>query len=219
MDVNNKLIGFGTKSTTTNKTDKNTTTKNQSDTQIEKEKTNTTNAYILDIEEKTENDNNSNGSPINQKELTKLIEENEKKSQSMINLVNALFNKQAEKSSLSSESLSSNILSLKSGIENGTIEVDEETIKTAQADISEDGYYGVKQTSDRLVGFAKALSGGDPEKIELLRDSIIKGFKQVEDMWGDELPQISKDTFNATMDKLDEWANENGITLSTVERM
>ena len=33
----------------------------------------------------------------------------------------------------------------------------------AQADIADDGYWGVEQTSDRILDFAKALSGDDPD--------------------------------------------------------
>ena len=40
--------------------------------------------------------------------------------------------------------------------------MDEKTRLQAQKDIAEDGYWGVEQTSERLVSFAKALSGGDP---------------------------------------------------------
>lgn len=41
---------------------------------------------------------------------------------------------------------------------------DPDTIKAAQESISEDGYWGVNKTSDRLVSMAIALSGGDTSK-------------------------------------------------------
>ena len=44
----------------------------------------------------------------------------------------------------------------------------------AQADIADDGYWGVEQTSDRILDFAKALSGNDPEKADLLLDAFKK---------------------------------------------
>ena len=46
----------------------------------------------------------------------------------------------------------------------GDFTVDEATRAQAQADIADDGYWGVDQTSDRILDFAKALSGNDPEK-------------------------------------------------------
>ena len=59
----------------------------------------------------------------------------------------------------------------------GNFTVDEETQKQAQADIAEDGYWGVEQTSDRILDFAKALSGNDPEKADLLIDAFKKALK------------------------------------------
>ena len=78
----------------------------------------------------------------------------------------------------------------------------------AQADIAEDGYWGVNQTSDRIVDFAKALTGGDPNKIEEMREAFKKGFKQAEEKWGGELPEISQKTYDAVLEKFDAWAAE-----------
>lgn len=90
----------------------------------------------------------------------------------------------------------------------GDFTVDAATKAQAQADIAEDGYWGVEQTSDRILDFAKALTGGDPDKIEEMRDAFEKGFKQATDTWGDELPDISQRTYKATMEKFDKWAEE-----------
>lgn len=86
--------------------------------------------------------------------------------------------------------------------------VDPETIKQAQADIAEDGYWGVNQTSDRLVSFAKALTGGDPSKIDDMISAIQEGFDQATKAWGGELPDISKKTLEATMEKIEKWRSE-----------
>ena len=91
----------------------------------------------------------------------------------------------------------------------GNFTVDAATKAQAQADIAEDGYWGVNQTSDRIIDFAKALCGGDPEKIEEMREAFEKGFKQAEKTWGGELPEISKKTYDAVMEKFDAWANES----------
>lgn len=90
-------------------------------------------------------------------------------------------------------------------IREGNFEVDEATRKQAQEDISEDGYWGVKQTSERMLSFAKALTGGDPAKAEEMRAAIQKGFEQAEKLWGGELPEISKQTYDAVMKGIDEW--------------
>lgn len=90
----------------------------------------------------------------------------------------------------------------------GKVNVDHETAQKAQQEISEDGYYGVEQTSERLVSFAKALSGNDPEKAEMLMDAVKKGFEQATKAWGGELPDICKKTLDTTLEKLTKWKEE-----------
>jgi len=91
----------------------------------------------------------------------------------------------------------------------GDFTVDAATKAQAQADIAEDGYWGVEQTSDRIIDFAKALTGGDPDKIEEMKEAFEKGFKQAEKTWGGKLPEISKKTYDAVFEKFDAWAAES----------
>ena len=95
----------------------------------------------------------------------------------------------------------------------GDFTVDSETKAQAESDIAEDGYWGVEQTSERILDFAKALSGNDPEKADLLLDAFKKGFKEATKTWGDELPEISKRTYDAVVEKFDAW--KNGDTVAT----
>ena len=88
--------------------------------------------------------------------------------------------------------------------------MDAATKKQAQEDISEDGYYGVKQTSQRLFDFAKALAGDDVDKLKNMQSAIEKGYKKAEGTWGGELPQISKDTLDATNKLFDEYYKNAG---------
>ncbi len=85
----------------------------------------------------------------------------------------------------------------------------QQDIDAAKAQIAEGGYYSVGKTTDRIMEMAKALSGGDPSKIETLRNAVEKGFKQATAAWGDELPQISQDTYKAVMAEFDKWAAES----------
>ena len=91
----------------------------------------------------------------------------------------------------------------------GNFTVDRETALQAQKDIADDGYWGVEQTSDRILSFAEALSGGDPEKMEKMRDAFIKGYKQATGAWGRDLPDISSKTYDAVMKKFDDYASKN----------
>ena len=76
----------------------------------------------------------------------------------------------------------------------------------AQKDIADDGYWGVEQTSDRIIEFAKGLVGDDPEKAEQMRAAFEKGFKAATKSWGSKLPDISQRTYDAVMSKFDDWA-------------
>lgn len=94
----------------------------------------------------------------------------------------------------------------------GDFTVDAATKAQAEADIAEDGYWGVEQTSERILDFAKALSGNDPEKADLLLDAFKKGFKEATKTWGDELPEISKRTYDAVVEKFEAW--KKGTTVA-----
>ncbi|MBP1754368.1 MAG: hypothetical protein H6Q59_766 [Firmicutes bacterium] len=87
----------------------------------------------------------------------------------------------------------------------GKVQVDEDTRLQAQKDVAEDGYWGVGQTSDRMVDFAKALSGGDKSKANDLIDAVKKGFDEATKAWGGDLPEISKQTMDAAISKLEAW--------------
>ncbi|MDE7417031.1 MAG: hypothetical protein K2N44_12185 [Lachnospiraceae bacterium] len=89
----------------------------------------------------------------------------------------------------------------------GNYTVDADTQKKAQEAISEDGYWGVKQTSDRIVSFATALAGNDSKQLEKMRDAFLKGYKQAEKTWGGKLPEISQKTYDAVLEKLDKLMN------------
>ena len=79
-------------------------------------------------------------------------------------------------------------------------------IEQAKQDVADGGYWSAEKTSERLVEFAKAISGGDVKQKDALVAAIKEGFKQAEDLWGGKLPQISQDTYRLAMEKLDNWA-------------
>lgn len=97
----------------------------------------------------------------------------------------------------------------------GNFTVDAATKAQAQADIAEDGYWGVEQTSDRILDFAKALSGNDPEKADLLLNAFKKGFHEATKSWGKELPDISKRTYDAVVEKFDAWKKGTAVEETT----
>jgi hypothetical protein len=82
-------------------------------------------------------------------------------------------------------------------------------VDPAQQAISEDGEFGVKAVSDRIVKFAIAISGGDKAKYDELKASIDKGFQQATKSLGGTLPDISQQTYKEVMRKLDDWKDGN----------
>jgi hypothetical protein len=75
--------------------------------------------------------------------------------------------------------------------------VDEAAKAQAQEDISEDGYYGVKQTSQRLFDFACALAGDDVDSLKEMQAAMQKGYEEATGAWGKDLPDICKQTIDA----------------------
>ncbi|HKM00269.1 MAG TPA: hypothetical protein VJZ06_10200 [Mobilitalea sp.] len=129
--------------------------------------------------------------------IDRLIGEAEKRSQSLRNLVEKMLLKQGETLDDSTD-----IYAL---LREGKLQVDPETRAQAQKDIADDGYWGVAQTSERIVSFAKALTGGDPSKADEMIDAVKKGFKEATKTWGGDLPEISKNTIDAAIKGLEDW--------------
>lgn len=97
----------------------------------------------------------------------------------------------------------------------GNYTVTEAAKLQAQEDISENGYWGVKQTSDRILDFAKALSGGDASKADLLLDAFKKGYQKATGSWGKNLPDICQETYKAVEEKFAAWKKESETTTQT----
>lgn len=91
----------------------------------------------------------------------------------------------------------------------GDFTVDPQTAQAAKDEISEDGYWGVNQTSDRIFDFAKALSGGDEDKMNDMLKAFKKGFDQATKSWGRTLPDISQSTYDAVLKKFEDYKNSS----------
>ncbi len=96
-------------------------------------------------------------------------------------------------------------------LSSGDKEIDLQTMspEDAQALIAEDGYFGVEQTSDRIVDFAIALAGNDPTRLDAILEGVERGFNEAREAFGGWLPDISYQTYDAVLQKLDAWANGN----------
>ncbi|MCI9633143.1 MAG: hypothetical protein HFH18_07875 [Ruminococcus sp.] len=96
-------------------------------------------------------------------------------------------------------------------IASGNFTVDAQTKAEAQQAISEDGYWGVKQTSQRIFDMAKALAGDDPAKMKKMQDAVEKGFEQATASWGKALPGICDDTHSAINGMFEEYYKNAGV--------
>ena len=76
----------------------------------------------------------------------------------------------------------------------GNYTVDAKTKAEAEEAISEDGFWGVKQTSQRIFDFAKAVAGDDVDTMKKMQAAVEKGFEQAGAAWGGDLPSICGDT-------------------------
>ena len=86
--------------------------------------------------------------------VKQLKADQESRQQQLTNIVKQMMGQQATTFATSDDSMWKFLAK-------GNYTVDAQTKAQAQKDISEDGYYGVKQTSERLFDFASALAGDD----------------------------------------------------------
>lgn len=132
--------------------------------------------------------------------VERMIAESEKRTQQLRDLVQKMLKKQGQTMDEATD-----IYGL---LREGKLDVDPETRAQAQKDIAEDGYWGVEQTSERMLSFAKALTGGDPAKADEMIEAVKKGFEEATKAWGGELPGICKQTMDAAVKKLESWRDQ-----------
>lgn len=140
------------------------------------------------------------------KTVQQMLADTEQKVNAFKEMIQKMFGKQAQTSDLAD--------GIWQKLAKGDFTVDAATKAQAQADVSEDGYWGVKQTSGRILDFAKALTGGDPEKIDKMKAAFEKGYKMAEKTWGGKLPEISRQTYDAVLKGFDDWKNEQTEVLA-----
>ena len=158
----------------------------------------------------------SSSSQEDEKELT--IEEQMNKSAIEVSLsMNAqiiLFAMDAENITKTNTELQNNILSFLSGDEvegefslsdigyEGKAITELSTEEAAEL-ISDEGFFGIEQTSQRVANFVLNFSGDNLEILKQGRAGIVQGFEDAQKMWGGELPEISYQTQANTLELID----------------
>lgn len=173
----------------------------------ENTKTTEESGAVYEPSKETEADASKKTYTANTELVNKLKADAEEHNRQLQNIVQQLMTKQGQTYNTAND--------IWKFLASGDYEVDPVTKAQAQADVAEDGYWGVEKTSDRIIDFATALTGGDPSKIEDMRAAFKKGYEQAEKAWGGELPEISQKTYDAVMQKFDKLAEEAGLTTTT----
>lgn len=74
----------------------------------------------------------------------------------------------------------------------------------ATALVSEDGFFGINNTSDRVSSFVFAMAGDNVDYLKESRKGLVQGFDEAEKLWGGKLPDISYVTQERTLKLVDE---------------
>ena len=83
--------------------------------------------------------------------------------------------------------------------------------------VSEDGLFGITQTSERIANFVINGAAGDEDRMRAGREGMIQGFKEAEAMWGGELPEISQKTMAKAIEMVDMAMNDLGFSILNQE--
>ena len=138
--------------------------------------------------------------------VQQLKQDRENRQQSLISLVQDMMNGQAK-----SYSQATGDDSIWKFLASGNFTVDAATKAQAQADIADDGYWGVSQTSQRLFDFASALAGDDVEKDAEDAGSHAKRFQAGDSSMGQIASSISQQTMDAANKLFDDYYKSKGV--------
>ena len=83
--------------------------------------------------------------------------------------------------------------------------------------VSEDGIFGIKQTSERIANFVIDGAGGNEDLLRAGREGMLQGFKQAEHIWGSELPDISQKTIQIATELVDKAMHDLGFSIINKE--
>jgi len=79
--------------------------------------------------------------------------------------------------------------------------------------VSEDGFFGVTQTSERIAQFVISGANADETLLKEGRKGILQGFKEAEALWGGKLPDIAYETIDKAVAMIDKALAENGFSI------
>jgi len=81
------------------------------------------------------------------------------------------------------------------------------SVDEANSLLSDEGFFGINQTSDRVAGFVLNFAQDDIELLKEGREGIVRGFEEAQKLFGGQLPEISFKTQERTLQLIDEKIN------------
>ena len=83
--------------------------------------------------------------------------------------------------------------------------------------VSDDGFFGVQNTAERIANFVIMGAGGDGDMLRAGREGMLQGFQEAEAMWGGELPDISQQTMALATQMIDDAMHDLGYSILNEE--
>jgi len=83
--------------------------------------------------------------------------------------------------------------------------------------VSEEGFFGIAKTSERIADFVLLGAKGNEETLREGRKGILQGFDEAEKLWGSKLPEIAYETINKAVEMIDKALLEGGFSILDVK--
>ncbi len=83
----------------------------------------------------------------------------------------------------------------------------------AAALVSDEGFFGISQTAERIANFVISGSGSNENLLRAGREGMLQGFKEAEEIWGSELPEISQKTMALATKMVDDAMHALGYSI------
>ena len=87
------------------------------------------------------------------------------------------------------------------------------SVDEAKELVSEDGFFGITKTAQRIADFVLNGAGDDEKLLRAGRAGILQGFKEAQQIWGEKLPDISYQTIDKALQSIDDRMRDLGFSV------
>ena len=128
------------------------------------------------------------------KSVESLIQEQEERKLSLLDMVRNAIEKQAKHATKGDTVININ-LSIMLG-------------STQTTSLEDDDVWGVQAVADRIMAMAESFVGTNSALFGTIKQAVLDGYADAEKKWGGELPQICQDTLKELNSRFDSWEKE-----------